>query len=104
LPESDGLAVTVEDRKLRSQQRLLGAQGLYGEAAAVASTAAIDKLTRKGVIDTESTIVAMHTSTGLKDIRTTMESLSDVPVIEPNLSELRTALGETYGISLPSTS
>ena len=101
LQESDGTSVVSDDDDLRELQKLLGSRtGVYAEASAVASVAGVQKLVEQGEIDRDDTVVAMSTSTGLKDTEMTAEMLPEVPTIEPDIEELRTALEESYGVDL----
>ena len=101
LRESGGTAVRSADEDLRSLQRRLGEEvGLYGEAAAVAALAGVRTLAEDGTIDPDETVVAVHTSTGLKDTEMTAEGLPDVPTVEPEVDALRRALAETYGVDI----
>jgi len=99
--DSGGTAVLSDDEEIKDLQRTLGSTaGMYAEASAVASLAGIRSLREAGDIDREETVVAIDTSTGLKDTAMTAEMLPDVPTIEPELDELEDALREIYDISL----
>jgi len=101
LRESDGIAVLSEEDELSELQTLLGeASGMYAEASAIASLAGVRTLAERGEIDPTDTVVAMDTSTGLKDVETTADHLPDVPVIDPEMDALATVLAETYDVSL----
>lgn len=101
LRDSDGTAVLSDDDDLRELQRELGATaGIYGEASAVASLAGVRTLAERGEIDPDETVVAVSTSTGLKDTEMTAEALPEVPTVEPELGALRSALSATYGIEI----
>lgn len=101
LRESGGTAVVTEDPAIMELQRTLGrTTGLYAEASAVAAVAGVERLRETGDIDAGDRVVALSTSTGLKDTATTAEGLPAVPTIEPDLDQLRAALDEHYGIEL----
>lgn len=101
LRESDGTAVLSEDDDLREIQRLLGAKtGMYSEASAVAAVTGVRTLVDEGTIAPDDTVIAMNTSTGLKDTAMTAEELPTVPTIEPEVDELRAALKTHYDIDL----
>lgn len=97
LRESDGHGVRIGDVDLSAlQQRLARATGVYGEVAAVGALAGVDRLADRGIVGDDDTVVAVNTSSGLKDVRTTASSLPDVPTIPPALDSLRDLL-ETRG-------
>lgn len=101
LRESDGTAVVADDATLRELQRRLGAEtGLYAEASAVAAVAGARTLAERGEIARDDTVVAMNTSTGLKDTAMTAETLPEVPTIEPSVAALRTALADHYDVHI----
>jgi threonine synthase len=96
LRESNGRSIVVKDHQLREMQNFLGRMGMYAEASSVASLAAVKNMLENGEIRTDETIVAVITSTGLKDPLMTAESFSDVPVIQPDLESLRQTLKDAY--------
>ncbi|MFC3959130.1 threonine synthase [Halovivax cerinus] len=101
LRESGGTAVVTDDEQLRDAQRLLGSStGMYAEASSVAAVAGLKALVEDGTIDEDETVVAMSTSTGLKDTEMTAERLPSVPTIDPEVDQLRSALAEHYEIEL----
>lgn len=101
LQESEGEAVIADDTLVRDLQIELGkATGMYSEASAVAGLAGVETLYEQGRIGASDSVVVINTSTGLKDTEMTAESLADVPLIEPNIQELRTVLSDVYGISI----
>ena len=101
LRESAGTSVVSDDENLRKLQKLLGTRtGMYAEASAVASVAGVQTLVEQGEIDRDDTVVAMSTSTGLKDTDMTAETLPEVPTIQPEVDELRMALEDSYGVDV----
>jgi len=94
--ESKGLATTVSDEKIIEMQKILGKEGLYVETASAAAVAGVKTLVSQGKIEEDAKIVAVLTSTGLKDPVSTKRILPEVPVITPEISQLRKALKETY--------
>lgn len=99
LQESDGRAVTVTDEELLSWQAELGRrEGIYAEASSLASVAALAKLRKDDRLRQSAVAVALITATGLKDPGAGGIS-EDVPVIQPTLEALETALRETYQFS-----
>lgn len=101
LKESEGYAETSSDEETMAMQlRLAREEGIYGEAASVTSLVAIEKLAQAGKIGPNDKVVAVITSTGLKDPATTAEHLPAVPTIQPTFEELSKALKENYGYEM----
>jgi threonine synthase len=101
LRESDGTAVTIDDDELREMQIELGAAtGIYAEASAIAAVSGVKNLVEDGRITSDDSVVAVSTSTGLKDTETTAESLPRVPTIDPDVDTLRSTLRETYDLRI----
>jgi len=98
--ESGGGAVATEDNELLEMQKLLGKAGIFAETSSAASLAAVKKLKDEGTIDKSDVIVAVITSSGLKDISPTQSYLPSMPVVEPNFDELRKVLLEVYNYKL----
>ena len=68
LRATDGVACTVDESDIRAAQRMLGGhEGIFAEASSAAAVAAIAKLAAEGTIGSADTVVALVTSTGLKD-------------------------------------
>src|SRR5699024_9137421 len=86
LKESEGLVETSKDEETMKMQNLLAStEGIYGEAASLTSLVAIEKLKKQEKISTDSKVVSILTSTGLKDTESTAENLSDIEVIKPQI-------------------
>ncbi|GII95179.1 threonine synthase [Sinosporangium siamense] len=90
LRASGGAAVPVGDdtRILDAQRRLGRESGLYLEASSVTAVLAVEELG----LPEGSTVVVVGTSTGLKDIGATSATLPAVPVIEPTVAAMDSAL------------
>lgn len=101
LRDSNGAARKSHDREaLQMQLRLARTEGLYAEPASVASLVALEKLARDGVVRPNHKVLALITSTGLKDPDTTGTLLEEVPRIEPSIASLREAMSAVYGREL----
>lgn len=97
LKESQGLAITASDEEILAMQRLLaGSEGIYGEAASVTALSVAEKLRTQGQAGDEDVVVAVLTSSGLKDVGATQQLLPSPPRIAPELDELRRALEQSY--------
>lgn len=98
LRESGGRSVVVEDGELLEMQARLGAlHGVYAEPSSVAAVVAARRLRETGAAGREDRVVAVLTSSGLKDYRASRRVLPEVPLIGPEWGELERVLGETYG-------
>jgi len=98
LKESAGLAITASDEEIMEMQKMLAAsEGVYGEASSVIALNVAAKLRTQGQADNDDVVVAVLTSSGLKDTGATAEILPSPPQIAPELAELRQALERTYG-------
>lgn len=94
LRRADGMAVvTEESRIIPTQLTLARDEGLYLEAASVTGLVAVEELAEQGRIGFDDTVVVIGTSSGLKDIGSTADQLTPVPVVEPSLAALDAALG-----------
>jgi threonine synthase len=94
LRRSGGTAVAVPDDEtiMSLQLRLAACEGLYLEASSVVPLAAAGALARAGEIAADALIVAIGTSTGLKDVAATAARLPAPAVAEPTLAALDEAL------------
>ena len=98
LKESDGFAETSDDEEtMRMQHILASTEGIYAEAASVTSLVAISKLRAAGKIQEDEKVVAVISSSGLKDPAQTAKGLPTVPLIEPDLCHMSKSLKKNYG-------
>ncbi|MEN3269356.1 pyridoxal-phosphate dependent enzyme [Pseudonocardia sp.] len=95
LRRSAGTAVAVpDDEQIMALQLRLGAlEGLYLEASSIVPLAAAGALARSGELGLDELVVAIGTSTGLKDVDATAARLPAPAVAEPTLAALDEALG-----------
>ena len=98
---TNGYARCSSDAETLKMQGLLArTEGLYAENASVTALVVAGKLAAEGKIGRDDKVVAILTSTGLKDPTTTQKNMPSVPHIDPNMDELRRALDNSYGIRL----
>jgi threonine synthase len=98
LRESGGVARSPSAEEMIAMQRELAeCEGIYAEVSSVISLCVVKKLVDEGRIQDSDLVVAFLTSGGLKDPETTAKHLPPIPLIEPNLESLRSALESTYG-------
>jgi len=99
LRESGGLAQPVSDDEILEAQKMLAKyEGVFAEPASAASIAAVRKLMNEGKIDKDDVIVAVITSTGLKDIRPL--ALKRLPAIEPVWEDFKKFMKEHYNFQV----
>lgn len=90
IKESGGTAIAVSDEEILGAEKLLAeTEGIFSEAAGVASLAGVKKLIDIGKIDKEESIVFTVTGTGLKDLESAMRIYESSPCIEARPEELR---------------
>jgi threonine synthase len=101
LHESDGVSRRIgDDGMIAMQHALATTEGIYAEMSSVLSVAAGRQLAADGVIGEDDVVVAILTSTGIKDPETTSMLMPEIPLIETNLESLSEALERTYGMHL----
>jgi len=101
LLDSNGMAQDVNDDDLLNMQiELASMEGIFAEASSIASIAALKKLSENNLIQNDSRIISVITSSGLKDPDVTRSILPEVPVIEPNLDALEAALRNNYNFDI----
>jgi len=99
--KTDGYARSSTDEEVVAmQKRLASREGIYAENSSVLSLLALEKLAKEGIIKPDDKVVALITSTGMRDPETTAQYLPKPPVIQPTMADLRAALKNSYGYSL----
>jgi threonine synthase len=98
LADSGGGAVSVGDEEMLAVQERLGRRGIYVEASSCASVAAAIRLAKGRVIGRHQTVVAVLTATGQRDPWVTQSRMPTVPVVGPEVAELKMAIEQTYGM------
>src|SRR5207248_3929106 len=102
LRESGGTAARASDEEMLAMQRELASlEGIYAETSSVLSLAALPHFVERGDVDPDRTIVAVLTSSGLKDPETTQKHLPDIQVAEPTLDRLLRFLHDVYAWDPP---
>ncbi|HDK26840.1 MAG TPA: threonine synthase [Candidatus Atribacteria bacterium] len=91
--ESKGIAVAVSDEEILKVEKLLAqTEGIFAEAAGVASLAGVKKLIGEGIINSEERVVFEVTGTGLKDLKSAMKTYEKPPCIEAKPKEVEDAV------------
>ncbi len=101
LRDSGGTAESATDEETMEMQGLLAScEGIYAEAASVTPLVVCQKLLAQGKLRPDEKIVAVVSSSGLKDPAATSRYLPDVPVIDPSYQSMSAALERCYGKKL----
>jgi threonine synthase len=85
------------EQMLEAQRDLAELEGLWVETSSALSVAALPKLVDDGAVDPDSLVVAVLTSSGLKDPEVTAEALPSIPAVEATFESALSVLGESYG-------
>jgi len=97
--ESFGDMVTVTDTEILSAiPELARATGVFGEPAGVAGFAGFRKMARQGLLEKDERVAVIVTGNGLKDIEGAKKSVGEPLVVDYDLDQLRSALGERLEI------
>lgn len=97
LRDSNGNAIIVKDpAMMQMQQRLASMEGIFVEPASAISVAAIEILALKGEIKPNEKVVAILTSSGLKESESAQKYLPELPSVEPTLEALIEGLKHSY--------
>lgn len=98
LRQTGGGARRATNQEMVAAQRDLARyEGLYVETSSALSLAALPRMVADGLVDPEGTVVAVLTSTGLKDPETTARHLPPIPSCGPSLDDAIVALRTSYG-------
>lgn len=101
LYDSRGNAVTVKDPAImRMQQRLAASEGMFAEPSSVMSVAAAEILSAEGKIKPDEKVVAVVTSSGLKESESAAKYLPELPSVEPTLESLKRELQQSYNYTV----
>jgi threonine synthase len=92
--ETGGAYIRVtDDEILAAIPALARGCGVFAEPAAAAAYAGLVRAVSDGLIDPDERVVVMSTGSGLKDVSAAIRSVAPPPVISPDLSDVRRALG-----------
>ena len=98
IQESGGTMVNVSDGQILEAMRTTGRlTGIFAEPAASAAVAGVDLALREGIVDRASTVVAMITGNGLKDISGGQAAVGQPFDVPPDGAGLETIL-ESRGL------
>jgi threonine synthase len=101
LRQSGGSARSASNEQMLQAQRDLAAmEGIYAETSSALSVAVLPQLLADGVIQPDATVVAVLTSSGLKDPETTAAHMPGIPDCTNSLESALTVLSTAYGLDL----
>ena len=88
--QSDGEAVTVEDRDiLQAIPEMARASGVFPEPAAAAPWAGVKQMVRNGRVSSDETVVCIVSGSGLKDIASGQKVVGQPRLIEASIEAVR---------------
>ena len=91
--DTGGVALTATDDEIMGAQlELAETEGIWAEPAAALPLAVARKLAAQGIVTPDEVVVAVVTSTGLKDPEATADRLPEIPLIEPTFAALQRVL------------
>ena len=98
LRESKGAAIAVENEEmLDAQMKAAKSEGLFVELSSALTLAAARKLVAQGQLNRDDRVVALITSSGLKDLGIGKPAADDIPVVSPTLTHLNSVLDRQFG-------
>ena len=87
--KSEGTFVTVTDEQIKQAVRDTGRlTGVFAEPAAAAAVAGIAEARRQGRFDSQASVVALITGTGMKDISGALQAVGQPHEIPPDLDHV----------------
>jgi threonine synthase len=91
--DTGGVAATATDDEIMAAQlELADTEGIWAEPAAALPLAVTRKLAARSILTPDEVVVAVVTSTGLKDPEATAARLPEIPLIEPTFAALQRVL------------
>jgi threonine synthase len=101
LRASGGAGVRITDEGIFEAQRALAREeGIFAEPSSIASLTAVMQMVGQKALDADATVVAVITSSGLKDPAATRAWLPPVPAAPGDFDGLLAVLREHYGLAL----
>lgn len=98
LRATGGTAIAVpEEAIIATQLETARTEGLFPEPSSACALAAAYLLREQGWIGPDETVVALISSTGLKDPTPTRRHLPESPLVEPEVEAVLRALRDAYG-------
>jgi threonine synthase len=93
--ETGGAYLRVSDEEIIAAiPALAQGVGVFAEPAAAAAYAGLVKAVEQGLVQAGERVVVLATGSGLKDIKTAMQSVGEPMVVAPDLADVRRALSK----------
>lgn len=93
--ETGGAYLRVSDQEILDAIPVIARHtGVFGEPAAAAAYAGLVKAVEKGLVDPAERIVVLLTGSGLKDINSAMKTVTQPPIVAPNLEAVKAVMGK----------
>ncbi len=91
--ETGGAYLRVTDQEILDAIPVIARHtGVFSEPAAAAAYAGLVKAVEKGLVDPEERIVVLLTGSGLKDIGSAMKTVTQPPIVAPNLEAVKAVM------------
>ncbi len=87
--QTGGQYILVSDAEILAGISALGKVGIFAEPAGAASYAGLVTALQKLFIDPDDLNLVINTGSGLKDVGAAMQAVSQAPIIQPNIEEVR---------------
>ncbi|MEM0455594.1 MAG: pyridoxal-phosphate dependent enzyme, partial [Nitrososphaerota archaeon] len=85
-----GKGVAVPDEEIMDAVRVLASKaGVFAEPSGAVGLAALRRLLDEGFLDRSDRVVVLVTGSGLKEVEKLLGGVGEVPLISPEVEELR---------------
>jgi threonine synthase len=92
--KTKGKGVAVPDDEIMESVRVLASRaGVFAEPSGAVGLAALRRLLDEGFLDRSDRVVVLVTGSGLKEVEKLLGSVGEIPLIRPEVDELRRYLG-----------
>jgi threonine synthase len=92
--KTKGKGVAVPDDEIMESVRVLASRaGVFAEPSGAVGIAALRRLLDEGSLDRSDRVVVLVTGSGLKEVEKLLGSVGEIPLIRPEVDELRRYLG-----------
>jgi threonine synthase len=87
--ETDGFYITVSDDEILKAIAELGRAGIFAEPAGAAAYAGLVRAVQQKKVSADDPVLVLNTGSGLKDVRAARQAVSEAPIIDPTLEEVK---------------
>ncbi|OQA22217.1 MAG: Threonine synthase [Chloroflexi bacterium ADurb.Bin360] len=93
--ETAGSYLRVSDQEILNAIPVVARNtGVFSEPAAATAYAGLVKAVEQGLVASDERIVVLLTGSGLKDIRSAMQTVSTPPIVAPNLEAVKAVMSQ----------